>query len=145
MLSERFQRALTTNRAETDPWSTDSRLTGRTYAIPYDHVWSACLEIVEQSRGWTLLQANDLDGFIRVRCQSLVFKFMDDLEVRVRLDQNAMTRVDLKSRSRKGRLDFGVNTRRIGRFIRRLDRRLGAGEGKILDATVLETWPVEAG
>lgn len=145
MLRERLERALTTNRAETDPRSDDPRLKGRTYAIPYDQVWTACVDLVQRSRGWTILHSNDLDGFVRVRCQTPFFKFLDDVEIRVSLDDNAMTRVDITSESRKGRADFGVNTRRIGRFLRGLDRKLEAKEGAILDPTVLETWPVEAG
>jgi hypothetical protein len=145
LLRERLERALTTNQAETDPRSDDPRLKGRTYAIPFDHVWTACVELVKRSRGWTPLQANDLDGFIRVRCRTLVFKFLDDVEIRIGLDDHAMTRVDVTSRSRRGRADFGTNARRIGRFVKGLDRKLGAEDGAILDPTVLETWPVEAG
>lgn len=145
MLRERVQRALTTNRAETDPWSDDPRLRGRTYAIPFDQVWRACLDQVERHRRWTLLQANDLEGYVRVKCQSLVLKFIDDFEIRITLDENAMTRIDIKSRSRKGKVDLGTNARRIGRFFRRLDRTLDAQNGAILDATQLETWRVEAG
>jgi len=144
LLRKRLERALTTNQAETDPRSEDPRLTGRTYAIPFDRVWTACVELVQRSRGWTPLQAHDLDGFIRVRCRTLVFKFFDDVEIRVSLDDHAMTRVDMTSRSRKGRADFGTNARRIGRFLKGLDRKLGAEAGMILDPTVLYVWPVEA-
>jgi hypothetical protein len=145
LLRERLERALTTNRAETDPRSTDPRLQGRTYAIPFDQVWTACLDLVQRHRRWTLLQANDLDGFIRVKCETLVFKFIDDLEIQISLDEHAMTRVDIKSRSRKGRADMGTNVRRIGRLMRRLDRKLNAEDGAVLDPTVLEAWTMEAG
>jgi len=144
LLRERLERALTTNRAETDPRSDDPRLQGRTYAIPFDHVWTVCIELIQQNRHWDLLQANDLEGFIRIRCHTLFFKFIDDVEVRISLDEHAMTRVDIKSQSRKGRADLGTNARRIGRILRRLDRKLKA-EGSILDPTVLEAWTVEAG
>ena len=145
MLRERLERALTTNRAETDPRSRDPRLQGRTYAIPFDQVWTACLDLVQRHRGWALLQANDLEGFIRVRCETPVFRFIDDLEIRISLDEHAMTRVDLKSRSRKGRGDLGTNARRIGRLLKNLDRNLKAGERSILDPTVIKAWAVEAG
>ena len=145
MLRERLGRALTTNRAATDPRSDDPRLLGRTYAIPFDQVWTACLVLVERPRHWTLLQANDLDGYLSVECQTPVFKFIDDFEIRIGLDEHAMTRVDVESQSRKGRGDLGSNARRIGRFLRRLDRLLDAAEGAILDPTHLETWSAEAG
>ena len=145
MLRDRLGRAPTTNRAETDPRSDDRRLVGRTYAIPFDQVWTACLHLVERRRHWTLLEANDVEGYVKVECQSLFFKFIDDLEIRIGLDEHAMTRVDVKSTSRKGKADLGTNARRIGRLLRRLDRKLGADNGAILDPTDLETWSAEAG
>ncbi len=144
-MRERFERALTTNRAETDPRSADPRLRGRTYAIPFDEVWNACLDLVGRNARWTLLQAEDVEGYVRVSCQTPVFKFIDDVEIRIGLDEHAMTRVDVTSRSRKRRSDLGANTRRIGRFLRHLDLTLDAEDGAILDPTHLEAWSVEAG
>ena len=42
-------RALTQNRAETDPHSPDSGLRGRTYAISFDRVWTAA-QILDATR-----------------------------------------------------------------------------------------------
>ena len=67
------------------------------------------------------------------------------MEIRIILDHHAMTRVDVTSCSREGRADFGTNARRIGRFLRRLDRILEAEAGLILDPTRGETRSVEAG
>ena len=145
MLSERLARALTTNHAETDPWADDPRLAGRTYAIPFDRVWNACLELAQRTRGWHVLQVDAFPGLIRITCTTLIFKFVDDLEIRIRLDENALTRLDMCSRSRKGRGDLGVNARRIGRFIRRLDRMLRADAATILDPTQSVSWSTEAG
>ncbi len=133
MFKQRLTRALTTNRAETDPWSDDPRLLGRTYAIPFDGVWRACMSSVERKRRWKLLQADDLVGVIRVRCTTAIFRAEHDFEVRVGLDEHGLTRVDMRSRSRTGRADLGVNVRRVGRFFKKLDESLGAGHGKILD------------
>ena len=62
----------------------------------------------------------------------MVFRFEDDLEIRIVLDENALTRVDVRSRPHKARA-VGLNTRRVGRFFKRLDRALGASPEKILD------------
>jgi uncharacterized protein (DUF1499 family) len=91
------------------------------------------MSLVEGHGRWRLLQADDLAGFIRVRCTTFVFRLESDLEIRIGLDEHALTRVDVRSRSRKGRTDLGLNTRRVGRFFRRLDRMLRAEHGKILD------------
>ena len=133
MFASRLASALTKYRAETNPWSEDPRLVGRTYAIPFEEVWRACMKFVAERGRWRLLQADDMAGFIRVRCISFIFRREDNLEIRVALDENALTRVDVRAGSRKGRPDLGVNVRRVGRFFAKLDALLGAGQGKILD------------
>ena len=133
MRDERAGSATTRNRIETDPWSDDPRLLGRTYAIPFNQVWLACLELVTTWNRWELLQTDDIEGLIQVRCTTAVFRFKDDIEIRVLLDENALTRVDLQSQSIKNRYDLGVNTRRIGRFLVRLDKLLGARKGTIIN------------
>lgn len=133
LFAQRLAKALYNHRAETDPWSDDPRLIGRTYAIPYEKVWRTCLRFVEERGRWRLLQADDLAGFIRVRCTTVVFRFEDDLEIRIGLDENALTRVDIRAGSLRGRADLGMNVRRVGRFFKRLDRLLDAGPGTILD------------
>ncbi len=133
MFTTRLARALTKYRAETNPWSEDPRLIGRTYTIPFEEVWRTCMKFVAEHGRWRLLQADDLAGFIRVRCTTFVFRIEDNLEIRVGLDENGLTRVDVRAGSRKGRADLGTNARRVGRFFKKLDRLLGAGDGKILD------------
>ena len=145
LLKERFEQALTTNRAVTDPRSPDPRLRGRTYAIPFDDVWNACLNLVDRNARWTLLQAEDVEGYVRVRCQTPIFRFVDDLEIRIGLDEHALTRVDVSSHSRKRRRDLGANARRIGRFLLRLDLTLRAGDSVIIDPRRLEAWSLDAG
>jgi len=48
----------------------------------------------------------------------------------VSLDGDGMTRVDVVSQSRTGSADFGVNARRIARFLHALDRHLRRPEGR---------------
>ncbi len=133
MFAGRLTKARYNYRAETDPSSDDPRLIGRTYAIPFEQVWRTCMKFVKERSRWRLLQADDLAGFIRVRCTTMVFRFEDDLEIRIGLDEHALTRVDIRAGSQKGRVDLGMNVRRVGRFFKKLDRLLDAGHGKILD------------
>ncbi|PSW07644.1 DUF1499 domain-containing protein [Photobacterium lipolyticum] len=51
------------------------------------------------------------DGYIRVECRSSIFKFVDDFEVR--LQDN---RLIVRSESRVGYSDFGVNRKRAELF-----------------------------
>ena len=134
-------RGVTKNRARTDPSSADRRLRGRTYAIPFDHVWSAALQIANRRiRGWSVTASNDESGVIEVESVTLVMRFIDDVRISVGLDENAQTRVDVESASRVGRWDLGRNKRTIGRFLRRLDHALEARPGQILDPTQSPVW-----
>lgn len=88
-------------------------------------MWSEALALARGRAGWTVTEADDLAGVIRAEARTLVFRFVDDVEIRIGLDENAQTRVDLTSASRVGKSDLGTNARRIAGFLRALDRRLG--------------------
>ena len=114
------------NTAATRPDHHDRRLRGRTYPVPFERVWQAAVGLASGGlRGWRLLEADDQRGVIRAEATTLVLRFVDDVRVQVSLDPDAQTRVDARSASRKGRGDLGTNARRLHRFFRALDRRLG--------------------
>jgi hypothetical protein len=132
------------DRAATDPSSPDVRLTGRTYAIPFEHVWNAAVGLAKEGmRGWSVGSADDLKGLIIASTVTRFAGIRDDVRVRIRLDQNGQTRVDMTSTSRNERPTLGRHRRAIGRFLDRLDQRLDARPGQILDATREPAW-VEA-
>jgi len=122
------------NWAFTAPDHEDPRLRGRRYAIPFDRVWSVAVKLADGGLlGWGVKDSDEIEGVIRARSVTLVFRFVDDVEIRIGLDEDAQTRVDLSSSSRKGGWDFGANARRIRRFLRKLDRRLDPAPELILD------------
>lgn len=122
------------NRAATAPDHTDPRLRGRRYAIPFSEVWAAALELADGGlRGWTVEHADEIEGVVRATAVSLVFRFVDAVEIRIGLDEDAQTRVDVRSASLQGKWDLGANGRRIRRFLRKLDRTLAAPPELILD------------
>jgi len=132
----RLLRGLSQNRAETDPRSPDPRLRGRTYAIPFDRVWNASLELSGgQLPRWSVSSANDGDGIIRACVRARVLRRVDDVRIAVILDKNGQTRVDVVSVSLRRKRDLGANARHIYRFLRALDLKLGATQAQILDAT----------
>jgi len=134
-------RGLTENKASTNPVSQDARLLGRTYAIPFQQVWTAACQLAGGGlRGWSLLSADDQRGVIEATTKAFFLRTEDDIRVEVGLDENAQTRVDVLSMSRRHRGDLGRNRRNIGRFLRKLDRRLAAGPDKILDVTRTPAW-----
>lgn len=121
------------NEASTDPAHRKRALRGRRYAIPFDRVWAAALELIEGRRpGWTVIGADDQTGVIQAESRTRVFRFVDDVGLRIGLDEDGQTRVDLTSRSRVGKWDLGTNARRIRRFLDDLDRQLEARPRDIL-------------
>ncbi|HEV2146259.1 MAG TPA: DUF1499 domain-containing protein [Longimicrobiaceae bacterium] len=120
----RLPRALRTNRAYTHPESRDPRLRGRTYDVAFARVWEAALAEVER-RKWKVLEAKPVEGEIHAEARTRVWKFTDDVWIRLSLDPgDGRTRVDMVSASRVGTADLGTNARRIARFLHALDRRL---------------------
>ena len=61
--------------------------------------------------------------YVRAECRSLVFRFVDDLEL---LFDDAARVVRYRSASRVGRSDLGVNRKRIRALRARLDARRGS-------------------
>lgn len=49
-------------------------------------------------------------GFLQAECRSLIFRFVDDVEIRF---DDAAKRIHFRSASRVGRNDFGVNRQRM--------------------------------
>lgn len=125
----RLIRALTRNRAFTDPESPDPALRGRDYAVPFSTVWDAVLATVRALKRWTVVNAEARRGEVQAEARTALWKFVDDVWIRVSLDELGLTRVDVISQSRVGRADLGTNARRIARFLHALDRRLEPGSG----------------
>lgn len=121
----RLLRGLQENVAETRPQHEDPRLRGRTYHVPFQRVWEEVLHLASGGLPrWRIVEADDRRGILHAESTTLLFKFVDDVVIRVRLDDDGQTRVDARSASRKGRADLGTNARRLARFFRSLDRRL---------------------
>lgn len=137
MSPSRLWSGLTKNRAITHPKHDDPTLRGRTYAIPFSTVWKAAASLASGGlRGWTLVEADEDRGILKAESKTLLFRFLDDVDLRFSLDENGQTRVDMISASRKGGGDLGKNASRIRRFFRVLDKRIGAGPHNTLDPTI---------
>ncbi len=95
-------------------------------------------------KGWSVVRADDQAGVIEALSRSLVRRRVDEVRIEIGLDENAQTRVDLWSASRGDRTDWGRNRRRVGSFLRKLDQRLEARPGQILDATERPSWPTDS-
>jgi uncharacterized protein (DUF1499 family) len=93
--------------------------------VPFEQVWQAALALAGgELRRWKVVQADDTEGIIEAESKTFLMRYVDDVRIRVYLDEDAQTRVDLVSQSRKGRADLGTNARRAARFLRALDRKV---------------------
>lgn len=121
------------DRVSTRPDHEDPVLRGRTYSIPFDPVWRAAVELA--GRGlprWSVVREDDGPGVIHAEVKPLLWGENSDVLLRIGLDGNGQTRVDMVASSRgKGR-DWGVSRRRVVSFFTALDRRLSASPEQIV-------------
>ena len=74
--------------------------------------------------GLELIEADAAQGRIEATATSLLFGFKDDVVVRITEDPNG-TKVDVRSKSRVGRNDFGMNAKRIRTLLGKLKAAVG--------------------
>ena len=92
------------------------------YQAPHDKVFAAAKAVVE-SMGLELVDADPAQGRIEATETSVLFGFKDDIVVRIASGAEA-TKVDVRSKSRVGRNDFGMNAKRIRTFQSKLNAAL---------------------
>ena len=73
--------------------------------------------------GWTIVASDKSAGRIEASQRSRWMGFIDDIVVRV-ASTNSGSRIDLRSSSRYGRSDFGVNAERIPDYLTELRQPL---------------------
>ncbi|MFU8813257.1 MAG: DUF1499 domain-containing protein [Balneolaceae bacterium] len=73
-------------------------------------------------RGWQLAAINRSDGRIEATEKLAWFGFKDDVVLRFTETEAGETRVDMRSKSRIGRSDIGVNADRIRSFLADLEK-----------------------
>ncbi len=86
--------------------------------IRLDDSPAAAFEAVRRaagSLGWTIVAADPDAGRLEATHVSALFRFVDDVVVRVR-PADGGSRIDVRSRSRDGRGDVGANAERIRAF-----------------------------
>ncbi len=88
-------------------------------AEAFEAVRAAVLEL-----GWSLTWDDAALGLVEAHETSRFFRFVDDVVVRIRPDGEGGSVVDLRSTSRVGISDLGVNAERIRRFVEALRKEL---------------------
>ena len=134
LLARRILKSLSSNGAHTDVSAVDPKLSGRTYAIPFDEVWKAAVTVSrKRMRGWSVLYRDDRSGVIVAEALTLLLRSKDDIRISIQLDENGQTRVDLRATSQQKKRDWGRNFRRISKFLISLDNELAVSPEHILN------------
>ena len=92
--------------------------------LPPNDAFKRALDAAKAMPGWTVVDSDPATGRIEATETSRWFRFVDDVVIRVDAD-GAGSRIDIRSVSRQGRSDFGVNARRIRAYMETLKTRVG--------------------
>src|SRR5262249_2054913 len=74
--------------------------------------------------GWAIVAADELSGRIEASDRSRWFGFTDDMVIRI-TPLSSVSRIDVRSSSRQGRSDFGVNAARVESYLSALHKATG--------------------
>ncbi|MBX3705085.1 MAG: DUF1499 domain-containing protein [Pseudomonadales bacterium] len=88
--------------------------------VPEDAIRQAVRTL--EGMGLVIVHVDETAGLVEATDTTFWFGFKDDVVVRIRPDTSGGSRVDLRSVSRVGMSDLGVNARRIGQFLDRFEK-----------------------
>jgi uncharacterized protein (DUF1499 family) len=91
-------------------------------AAPPAEVFKAALATVADA-GWDVAAAVPSEGRIEATATTLWYGFKDDVVIRIAAEGQG-AKVDMRSESRVGRSDFGVNARRVATYLAALKARV---------------------
>jgi uncharacterized protein (DUF1499 family) len=86
------------------------------FSLPPAQAFERALATAKAMPGWTIVTSDPQQGRIEATQSSRFFGFTDDIVIRVAAD-GAGSRVDMRSVSRQGRSDFGVNAERVRAYM----------------------------
>ncbi len=95
-----------------------------TARLPPAEAFKRALAAAQAMPGWTIVTTDPADGRIEAYERTRFMGFTDDVVIRVAPDGDG-SRVDVRSVSRQGTSDFGVNAKRIRAYEEQLKRQLG--------------------
>lgn len=82
---------------------------------PSDSVFDRVVDAARHQRGWRVHYADPVSGTVETEAVTPFLGFVDDVVIRVS-EQDRMTYVDMRSKSREGLVDAGKNAKRIASF-----------------------------
>lgn len=92
-------------------------------SVPFDMAYQAALDTVN-AKGWKIVTAEPEEGRIEATETSFWFEFKDDIMIRVLPEGESGSRIDVRSVSRVGLSDLGMNAKRVEQFFKDFKARL---------------------
>jgi uncharacterized protein (DUF1499 family) len=92
--------------------------------LPPDQAFARALAAAQAMPGWTIVTNDAASGRIEAYQRTTFMGFTDDIVIRVAADGTG-SRIDVRSESRQGQSDFGVNAKRIRAYAEALRSKLG--------------------
>jgi uncharacterized protein (DUF1499 family) len=83
------------------------------------HAWDALKTVILKQKRTRITRLDE--HYLQAECRSLVFRFVDDLEFSLATEEQL---IHVRSASRTGYSDFGVNRRRVERIRREFTKLL---------------------
>jgi uncharacterized protein (DUF1499 family) len=93
--------------------------------LPPDRAFALAVATAED-QGWEIVAAVPAEGRIEATDTTFWWGFKDDIVIRIR-PENSGSRLDIRSKSRVGIGDFGVNAARVEAFLADLQPQIEAG------------------
>jgi uncharacterized protein (DUF1499 family) len=90
-------------------------------AKPVADAYDQALRVVVATPDWRATRADAAAHEIEAVATSRLFGFQDDIVIRVRPDPDGGSRIDMRSKSRDGQGDLGVNANRIRDYVKRVE------------------------
>ena len=85
--------------------------------LPADESYERALGAARRDAGWEVTHEDTVARRFEAVAVTRVFRWRDDVVVRVRPAPEGGSRIDVRSKSREGRSDLGANARRIRGFL----------------------------
>jgi len=99
------------NCVSSDASDADHRVEPFTLAVPAPEAWAVVREEVAKLPRTTVVESTS--NYLHAESTSAVFRFVDDVELHLRVSDESIA---VRSASRLGRSDLGVNRRRVERL-----------------------------
>ncbi|MFP3874211.1 MAG: DUF1499 domain-containing protein [Thiohalophilus sp.] len=90
-------------------------------ALDSDEAFALAAEAA-RAMGWEIVAENEMDKQIEAVDTTFLFGFKDNIVIRVEEEQD-QSRIDVRSQSRLGRIDRGVNAKRIQHYLNSLEQQ----------------------